>query len=169
MRAVVDAKEFSQALDKVSRVLRKSACIPVLGEAMIRFSGGLCVLTGTNLDTWLTVEIPARGDDFSFIFRRTANVVKACRHFDGELILELTETGTGRDRRLNLCMNCGDRAGEFQALFQEDYPEMPELEPEYAFTADAASLLERISRTRNPMSVFAAAAWIPGGEMFFTM
>ena len=148
MRAVVDAKEFSQALDKVSRVLRKWKFDHILEEATLCFSDGRCTLTGTDFETWLITEIPARGDDFSFVFHRTANVVKACRHFDGELVLELTETGTGRDRWLNLCMTCGDRAGEFRALFPEDYPEMPKLEPEYSFSVNASSLLERIERIK---------------------
>lgn len=148
MRAVVDAKVFFQALDKVSRVLRKSKYTPALGEAMIRFTGGRCVLTGTDFDTWLTAEIPAYGDDFAFVFHRTANVAKACRRFDGELTMELTESGEGQNRQLKLCMSCGNRAGEFHAFFPEDYPEMPEMEPEYAFSANAASLLDRINRVR---------------------
>ena len=148
MRAVVDAKEFFQALNKVSRVLRKSKYTPALGEAMIRFTGGRCVLTGTDFDTWLTAEIPAYGDDFAFVFHRTANVAKACRRFDGELTMELTESGEGRSRQLKLCMSCGNRAGEFHAFFPEDYPEMPEMEPEHAFSANAASLLDRINRVR---------------------
>ena len=82
MRAVVDAKEFSQALDKVSRALRKSACIPVLEEALVRFTGGRCILTGTDFETWLMTEIPAQGDDFAFVFHRTADAAKACRSLD---------------------------------------------------------------------------------------
>lgn len=121
---------------------------------MVRFSGGRCVLTGGDLSTWLTAEIPAQGDDFAFVFHRTANVVKACRRLDGDLTLELTETGEGRERQLRLCMSCGDRAGEFRAFFSEDYPVMPELEPEQSFSANAASLMERINRikyaTRKP-------------------
>ena len=148
MRATVDAKEFSNALDKVGRVLGKSKSIPALEEAMVSFSGRRCVLTGGDLSTWLTAEIPAQGDDFAFVFHRTANVVKACRRLDGELTLELTETGEGRERQLRLCMSCGDRAGEFYAFFPEDYPETPELEPEQSFSANAASLLERISRIK---------------------
>lgn len=148
MRAVVDAKTFFQALDTVSKVLRKSACIPVLGEALIHFSGGRCVLTGTDLETWLTTDIPARVDDFAFVFHRTANVVKACRCFCGELALELTETGEGRNRKLKLCMSCGSRDGEFHAFFPEDYPEMPELEPEQSFSISAASLMARINQIK---------------------
>ena len=76
MRAVVDAKEFSQALDKISKVLRKS-CIPVLGEALVQFTNGRCILTGTDMFTWLIAELPARGDEFAFVFHRTADAAKA--------------------------------------------------------------------------------------------
>ena len=148
MRAVVNAKEFSKALEKVSKALGKSKYIPALKEAMVRFSGGRCVLTGTDMNTWLTVEIPAQGDDFAFVFYRTANIAKACRRFDEELTLELTETGEGRKRQLRLCMSCGNRVGEFHALFPEEYPTMPELEPEHSFSANASSLMERINRIK---------------------
>ncbi len=147
MRAVVDAKEFSQALDKVSKVLRRSS-IPTLGEVLVQFANGRCILTGTNLDTWLMAEFPARGDDLAFVFHRTADAAKVCRRFDGELSFELTETGAGRDRRLRLYMSSGHRAGELYALFPEDYPELPELEPECSFDANAATLLERINRIK---------------------
>jgi len=131
MRATVDAKEFSQALDKASKVLTKSR-VPVLGEVMDRFSDGRCVLTGTDLNTWMIAELPARGDEFAFVFHQTANVAKACRRFEGELSFELTETGEGREKHLKLCMSCGYRAGEFNAFFPEDYPNLPELKPKYS-------------------------------------
>ena len=148
MRAVVDAKEFSQALDKVSRALRKSACIPVLEEALVRFTGGRCILTGTDFETWLMTEIPAQGDDFAFVFHRTADAAKACRRFDGELHLELAESGEGRNKELRLLMRCGHRAGELHAFLPEEYPEPPTLEPKHSFTVNAASLLERINRIK---------------------
>lgn len=148
MRAVVDAKEFSRALDEVSKASRKSKYIPILEEVLVQFRNGRCVLTGTDLETWLTMEIPAQGDDFAFAFYRTASAVKACRRFDGELILELTETGEGHDRQRKLCMSCGSRDSEFHTLPTEDYPEMPELEPEYSFSVNAASLLKRVSQIK---------------------
>ncbi len=147
MRATVDAKEFSQALDKVSKVLRKS-CIPTFEEASVRFTGGRCILTGTDIDTWLITEIPAQGDDLAFVFHRTADVAKACRRFEGELSFDLTEAGAGRERHLKLCMSCGHRTGEFNAYFPEDYPDLPDLKPDRSFTANAASLLERVNRIK---------------------
>ena len=148
MRAVVNAKEFSGALDKVSRAVQKSKFLPVLEEVLVCFTNGRCVLTGTNLETWLTTEIPAQGDDFAFVFHRTASVVRACRHFDGELAIELTETGEGLKRQLRLCMSCGDRVGEFHTFYPVEYPEMPETEPEYSFQANAFLLMERINRIK---------------------
>ena len=86
-KAVVDAKTFSSALDQVSKVLRKSS-IPVLAEALVSISDGQCTLTATDIETYLFQTVPARGDDLSFVFRKTKDVAKACRLFDGELELE---------------------------------------------------------------------------------
>lgn len=148
MRAVVDAKEFSKALDKVSKAARKSKYIPVLEEVLVQFRNGRCVLTGTDLETWLTAEIPARGDDFAFIFYRTASAVKACRRFDGKLIMELTGISEGRNRQLKLNMSCGNRVGEFHAFFPEEYPEIPTLEPEYSFQVNASHMMVRINQIK---------------------
>lgn len=148
MRAVVDAKEFSKALDKVSKAVRKSKYIPVLEEVLVQFRNGRCVLTGTDLETWLTAEIPARGDDFAFIFYRTASAVKACRRFDGKLTMELTGISEGRNRQLKLNMSCGNRVGEFHAFFPEEYPEIPTLEPEYSFQVNASHMMARINQIK---------------------
>lgn len=148
MRAVVDAKEFSKALDKVSKAVRKSKYIPVLEEVLVQFRNGRCVLTGTDLETWLTTEIPARGDDFAFAFYRTASAVKACRRFDGKLTMELTGISEGRNRQLKLNMSCGNRVGEFHAFFPEEYPELPQLEVEHSFQVNASHMMARINQIK---------------------
>ena len=51
-RAVVDAKEFSHAMSKISKVLKKCA-IPILEEVCLRIQNGRCTLTATDLETWL--------------------------------------------------------------------------------------------------------------------
>lgn len=53
-RAVVDAKEFSHAMSKVSKILKKCA-IPILEEVCLRIQNGRCTLTATDLETWFTV------------------------------------------------------------------------------------------------------------------
>lgn len=86
MRFTVDARAFSDAMSKVSKVLRKSP-LPILEEIAVHVENGLCTLTATDLDTWLVAELPARGDDVSFVFSRTKDVMKACAHFEGELAI----------------------------------------------------------------------------------
>ena len=103
MRAKADAKEFFQALDKVNDLIRKSA-VSILEAVLVRFEDGKCTLTSTNLDTWLTRELPAQGDDFAFVLARPRETARAFRQFDGDLILEQTETGEGIRRQIKLVL-----------------------------------------------------------------
>ena len=68
MRATVDAKAFSEALSNVGRVIQKSA-IPVLEGVLVRFKDGRCFLTGSDFTTWLTMSLPAQGEDFAFVLQ----------------------------------------------------------------------------------------------------
>ena len=86
MRFTVDAGAFSDAMSKVSKVLRKSP-LPILEEIAVHVENGLCTLMATDLETWLVAELPAHGDDVSFVFSRTKDVMKACAHFEGELAI----------------------------------------------------------------------------------
>lgn len=147
MKGTVDAKAFYQALDIVSRIPQKSK-IFIAEMIHIRFSNGCCILTGTDMDAWLSAEIPAQGDNFAFVLPRIKNMVKVCRRFEGELELEVTEYGTGKSKMLKGCMRCGFRGGEFDAASSDIYPDRPELEAEHTFTANAAELLKRIERIK---------------------
>lgn len=119
MRATVEAKAFSDALKNAKALLRKSV-IPFLEEVYVQFSGGTCILTGTDLNSWIISELPAQGDDFAFVFSRTKDVERACRYFDGTLTLEMTETQRGV-----ISLSCGSRTGEFEIYPAETYPAVP--------------------------------------------
>ena len=69
-RIVVDARAFSDAMAKVSRVLKKSP-LPILGEICVSVRDGICTLTATDLETWITARLPVQGDDLTFVFNRT--------------------------------------------------------------------------------------------------
>lgn len=153
MRTTVDAAAFLTALKKIRPILKKSS-FPALEEASVRFHNGRCVLTGTDMETWIMAELSATGDDFSFVFSRTEAVEDTCRYFSGELTLEMSETGDEKHRWLVVVMSCGTRTAEFNAYPIEDYPDTPEVSGEAVFHASAADLLERIGRvayaTRKP-------------------
>ena len=84
MTSAVDARAFSEGLRKVSKVLERS-CIPCLNAVFVEVKDGRCTLTGTNLGAWVTLELPAAGDELSCLLGRPKDVERACRHFDGPL------------------------------------------------------------------------------------
>lgn len=147
MRAKVDAKAFVQALERVSNLIRKSA-IPVLEGVLVRFEGGRCTLITTNLDTYLSVELPAQGDEFTFLLGRPRETARAFRQFEGELALEQTEKGEGGRRQLKLALSCGPRSAELYVFPPEDFPGYPAWEAKDSFAANAARLYARVERVK---------------------
>lgn len=147
MRAKIDAKTFIQALEKVSDLIRKST-IPALTAVLVRFERDSCTLTSTNLDSYLSMKLPAQGDSFSFLLGRPQETARAFRQFDGDLILEQTETGEGVRRRIKLALSCGSRSAELFPFLPEDFPEQQTWEPKHSFTANAARLYTRVERVK---------------------
>ena len=147
MRATVDAKEFSQALNKVIKVI-KQASIPELEGVLVSISNDRCTLTATDFTTWLTTTIPARGDDLSFVFQRPKDAARACGHFEGELTLDAVEKSAEKDHCIQLTMSCGPRAAQMDAFLPEDYPAMREEQTRHTYTVNAARLLERVEHVK---------------------
>ena len=147
MRAIVDAKEFAQALSKVTKVLKRSA-VPVLEGVLVQVKDGLCILTASDWSTWLTTAIPAEGDDLGFVFPHPKDTARACGHFEGELILEAVETVQGKNSCLQLTMSCGPRAAQVMAFLPEDYPAMREEQARHTYMVNAARLLERVEHVK---------------------
>lgn len=141
---IVDAKAFAEAMGKVSRVLKKSA-LPILEEIAVSVKDGRCTLAATDMDTWLTAELPVCGDDLSFVFQRTKDVMKACAHFEGELMLTLVQQ-TEEDWKLEVL--CGQRAAEFPVASRKDYPECGTVEDGKSLQVNAAELFRRVERVR---------------------
>ena len=149
MRATVDAKAFSEALNHVGKVPRQST-IPVLAGVLVRFENRRCSITGTDLTTWLTMALPASGEDFAFLLDDPSKASKACRFFDGEMTLELH----GEDPKYPVAtLTCGHRSGTFDAFLEKEYSEWPKSEEGVSFTANAAALLKRIEKVKYAVRV----------------
>ena len=143
-KITVDAKAFAEAMNKVSRVLKKSA-IPILEEIAVSVMDGRCTLAATDMDTWLAAELPVCGDDLSFVFQRTKDVMKACAHFAGDLALTLD---TEDEKNWKLELHCGQRAATFTAVSHEDYPECRTIENDASLRVNAAELFRSVERVR---------------------
>lgn len=146
-RAAVDAKEFSHAMSKISKILKKCA-IPILEEVCLRIQNGRCTLTATDLETWLTAEFPASGDDMFFVFRKTKDILRACSHFAGELTMEFSETQSGSKKAGRVLLRCERRGAEFEVYDGADYPNMPQAPEGDAFSVSSARLSACVERVR---------------------
>lgn len=146
-RAVIDAKEFSVALSKISKVLKKCD-IHILEEVCVRIQDGSCTLTATDLETWMTATIPAQGDELSFVFQKTKDIMKACSHFEGALTLELREQPEESKKSHQMLLQCAQRAAEFEVYSAEDYPVLPTLSESRSVQVDGTALYKCVERVR---------------------
>ena len=143
MKNTVDAAAFYKAMTALMEVPSKSS-IEVLREIRAEFTGDRCVLSATDLDTWMSVTITAVGDSFDFLFRNSANIQKVCRHYDGALELELQQCG---DESF-LTMRSGSKGGEFPVYDTKDCPVWPKLEVKQTYTANAAKILACVKQVK---------------------
>ena len=143
MRSSVNAAAFYKAMTALMDIPAKSS-IRALREIKVAFDANQCVLSATDLNTWMSVTLPASGDSFDFVFRNSANIQKVCRHFDGTLELELQQRG---DESF-LTMRSGGKGGEFAVYDTEDCPTWPEFEAKQSYTANAANILKCVKQVK---------------------
>ena len=147
MRRSVDAAAFYKAMTALLDIPTKSS-IRALREIKVAFDANQCVLSATDLNTWMSVTLPASGDSFDFVFRNSASIQKICRHFDGELELELQQRG---DESF-LTMRSGGKGGEFPVYDTKDCPVWPEFKVRQTYAANAAKILACVKQVKYAVS-----------------
>lgn len=151
MRSSVDAAAFYKAMTALMDIPAKSP-VKVLQEIKAEFTADHCTLSATDFGTWLSVTIPASGDDFAFVFWNSAGVQKVCRHYDGALELELQQRG---DESF-LTMRSGGKGGEFPVYDTKDYPVWPDFRVRQTYAANAARILACVKQVKyavNPRAI----------------
>lgn len=139
MRATVTAIEFAEAMKKVSGICKKSP-IPVLNQVCVEFTGNTCRLTATDLAVWLSAEITACGNAFTFCFGNVAAVTRACQYYSGVLELELLDDGENK----RICMSCEDKESVFPVFSADLFPVRPNEDAAETYEANAKELLSRV-------------------------
>lgn len=143
MNSTVDAKTFYTALSAVQKLTRRSV-IPQLEEVKADFFPDRCVLTASDLEQWVSMEIPASGAMFSMVFQYTRELVKMCRTLSGAMDISL-EAG---EKENKVSIRCQNRQSTLGAYSGDSFPECPAVEPIHTYTADAAKLLGRVASVR---------------------
>ena len=139
MKTTGDAAAFYQAMTALMEIPSKST-VDILREIKAEFTEHQCVLSATDLSTWMSVTIPANGDRFSFLFCNSAGIQKLSRHFEGTLEFEL--------RGQTLTMRSGSRGGEFPVGETKDCPVWPELKAAQQYHANAAKILACVKQVK---------------------
>lgn len=143
MRSSVDAAAFYKAMTALMDIPAKSP-VKVLQEIKAEFTADHCTLSATDFGTWMSVTIPASGDDFAFVFWNSAGVQKVCRYFTSQLELELS----GQRKSQIITMRCGDKGGKFPVYEAEECPTWPEFEAKQSYTANAANILKCVKQVK---------------------
>lgn len=143
MRSSVDAAAFYKAMTALMDIPAKSP-VKVLQEIKVEFTADHCTLSATNFNTWLSVTIPASGDDFAFVFWNSAGVQKVCRYFTDQLELELS----GQRKSQIITMRCGDKGGKFPVYEAEECPTWPEFRVRQTYAANAAKILACVKQVK---------------------
>lgn len=148
MKACINAAEFYAAMKKVSGALHRSS-IPALEQIRVDFEDGVCRMTASDFTLWLSIEIPAEGDQFSFMFSNTASVVRACRYYSGDMTVELCRDSG--DLKVRFC--AGEKSGVFPAEDINLCPVCPSEESQQHYVLDAPVLYERIKKVQYASQV----------------
>ena len=150
MRAIVDAKAFYDALKKANAATASKSRFEQMNNVCVTISDGVCRLTGTTFSLWIAAELPAQGEDMSFVFSNTGTVLNICKLFSGELTLELTvRERPGRDDKdVKIALSCGGRSAAFRAYEPEGaMHNLPLSEDDsQVYRVNAPALYERVRR-----------------------
>lgn len=142
MRATMDARQFARALEKAAKATHRRAPVPALEQVRVDVDGGRCRLTATNLEQHLAAELPAEGGAFSLLFCNTLQVLKACKFFDGSLVLDYDQDHGA------LVMACGPRSSRIAVDTVDDYPDFPRETPQAVYHINAQMLSKRFERVK---------------------
>ena len=140
MKSTVDAAAFAAAVKSVSGILTKFE-VPQLAQVRVQLADDACRVSATDGRAWLSVDIPATGEQFSFVFRNTKKMLRVLPHLSGELTLEAS--GTDNDRKIYL--HTSEKAGEFPVLEDAAHDEIPRVIPLRRYEVDLKTLRERVT------------------------
>ena len=147
MRAICGKDEFAEKLQVVGRGVSTRTTVQILGGIMLRAAGGRLHLSATDMEISLRDSLEARVEDEGGVVVPGRLLVDIVRLLPaGEVTLEhRADEGVAR-------LACGSASYQLNTYGPEDFPRLPEIEPESAFTVDREAFLETIARVGRSAS-----------------
>ena len=136
---------LQSAIAVTSRAVAQKSSIPALEGLLLRADTELTV-SGYNMQTGIRTKVPAN-------VTGTGEIVLNARLF-GDIIRRMPDdvvTFTA-DERLTVHLSCGDANFDIVGLSAKDYPELPEVEDEYAVSMQQKTLRSMIEQVSFAVS-----------------
>ena len=147
MKVVCGKEELAEKLQVVGRGVSTRTTVQILAGIMLRAAGGRLHLSATDMEISLRDSLEARVEDEGAVVVPGRLLVDIVRLLPaGEVTLEhRADEGVAR-------LACGSASYQLNTYGPEDFPRLPEIEPETAFTVEREAFLDTIARVGRSAS-----------------
>jgi DNA polymerase-3 subunit beta len=147
MRITCGKEELADKLQIVGRGVSTRTTVQILAGIMLRAAGGKLYLSATDMEISLRVSLDAHVEEEGTVVVPGRLLVDIVRLLPtGEVTLEARpEDGVAR-------LTCGSASYSLNTYGAEDFPRLPEVDPESAFTVEREAFLDTIARVSRSAS-----------------
>jgi len=147
MKVTCGRDELADKLQLAGRGVSTRSNVQILAGIMLRAAGGQLRLSATDMEISLRVALDAQVEDEGAVVVPGRLLVDIVRLLPaGEVtIAHRAEEGVAE-------LTCGSASYKLHTYAAEDFPRLPEIDPETAFTVDKEAFVETIARVSRSAS-----------------
>lgn len=147
MRLTAGKEEFADKLQLVGRGVSSRTSVQILAGILLRATAGRLELSATDMEISLRVSLDAEVEEEGAVVVPGRLLVDIVRLLPGgEVALEhRAEEGVAR-------LTSGSASYQLHTYGPEDFPRLPEIDPESAFTVEREAFLDTIARVGRSAS-----------------
>jgi DNA polymerase-3 subunit beta len=147
MRVVCGKDELAEKLQLVGRGVSTRTTVQILAGIMLRAAGGRLHLSATDMEISVRDSLEAQVDEEGAVVVPGRLLVDIVRLLPaGEVTLEhRADEGVAR-------LTCGAASYSLNTYGPEDFPRLPEIDPESAFSVEREAFLDTIARVGRSAS-----------------
>jgi DNA polymerase-3 subunit beta len=147
MKVTCGRDELADKLQLAGRGVSARTNVQILAGIMLRAAGGRLHLSATDMEISLRVALDAQVEDDGAVVVPGRLLVDIVRLLPaGEVtIVHRAEEGVAE-------LTCGSASYKLHTYSAEDFPRLPEIDPETAFTVDKEAFVETIARVSRSAS-----------------
>ena len=147
MRVVCGKDELAEKLGVVGRGVSTRTSVQILAGIMVRAAAGKLYLSATDMEISIRDSVEAQVEEEGAVVVPGRLLVDIVRLLPaGDVTLEhRADEGVAR-------LTCGSASYQLNTYAAEDFPRLPEIEPESAFTVDREVFLDTIARVGRSAS-----------------